>query len=360
MSNIMKYDQYMADYKTPTGEQINLSTQIVRQVLAVGDNITDIEIFSFIKICEYQKLNPFLKEAHLIKWGKVAQIVVGKDVFTKRLDAHPLCEGWKAGLILLNDKEEIIERVGTFYLKKKEKIVGAFFSSYRKGWKEPFYWSVTFDEFYREFYDKIQKKNVAMGNWGIMPGIMIVKCAITSGARNAYPKDFEGLYGEEELGISTDSNIKITVDDPHNENNQLNPAPDFTEFLFDKANEISSKENIKVDPTIMLNFVIEKMIEKKILKKGTLLNEIPENKLDEVIKGLQTIIAMKKKSEDKKKKNNKDLISQEEIGKASEEAKNIFEDSKDKNQNIKDKKDNLNNLKNINLETLPMEEFIDE
>ena len=39
----------------------------------------------FIELCKAQKLNPFIREAYLIKFGiSPANIVVGKDVFVKR------------------------------------------------------------------------------------------------------------------------------------------------------------------------------------------------------------------------------------------------------------------------------------
>ena len=55
--------------QTDTGE-IKLSSQIVKDYLvAGGGNVSDQEVKLFIALCSAQKLNPFIKEAHLIKYG---------------------------------------------------------------------------------------------------------------------------------------------------------------------------------------------------------------------------------------------------------------------------------------------------
>ena len=76
--------------KTDTGE-IKLSSNIVKSYLvAGGGNVSDQEVKLFIALCSAQKLNPFIKEAHLIKYGSSpATMVVSKDVYQKRADKHP-------------------------------------------------------------------------------------------------------------------------------------------------------------------------------------------------------------------------------------------------------------------------------
>ena len=111
--------------KTDTGE-IKLSSKVVKTYLvAGGGNVSDQEVKLFIALCSAQKLNPFIKEAHLIKYGNSpATMVVSKDVYQKRADKHPEYQGKKAGIIVLTAEGKIDYRVGTFYMPSREELVG--------------------------------------------------------------------------------------------------------------------------------------------------------------------------------------------------------------------------------------------
>ena len=71
----------LAEFKTETGQVLTADT--VKNYLVSGNgNVTDQEILMFMELCKVQKLNPFTREAYLIKFGSSpANIVVGKDVF---------------------------------------------------------------------------------------------------------------------------------------------------------------------------------------------------------------------------------------------------------------------------------------
>ena len=73
----------LATYTLEGGQVLNAET--VKNYLVSGNgNITDQETMMFIELCKAQKLNPFIREAYLIKFGNSpANIVVGKDVFDK-------------------------------------------------------------------------------------------------------------------------------------------------------------------------------------------------------------------------------------------------------------------------------------
>jgi phage recombination protein Bet len=87
------------EYKVPQGDTIKLTPATVRNYLVNGDgNLTDQEVVAFLQLCRYRRLNPFLKEAHLIKYGNApATMVVGRDVFTKRAAAHAAYDGIDSG-----------------------------------------------------------------------------------------------------------------------------------------------------------------------------------------------------------------------------------------------------------------------
>jgi phage recombination protein Bet len=330
-------------YQSENG-QVQLDIDIVRNVIAKGNNISDMEIYSFVKLCQYQKLNPFLGEAHLIKYGDSAQMVVGIDVFTNRLDEHPMCEGWTAGLILLKDNN-VTERTGTFYLKNHgEQIVGAWFKAQRKDWKREFEWSVTFSEFYKEYYDKKSQKTKPLKNWAEMPATMIVKCAIASGARKLFTKDFKGVYSSEEIGVETNPEnvIDIPLDDKNK--NKKDPKPLFADKndieQFYKAmdhnnNNLSSEEEYKI-----IEYVINALIKKGQLKENTTISNIPKNMVDTIILGIKQTIQLKLKKKEENNNNNKD----EKI--IEMQYTEVKEDSQKTNQNSSENKDNKKTNKN--------------
>ena len=82
---------------------------------------SDQEVAMFIKLCQYQGLNPFLREAYLIKYSEKApaSTVVGKDAFTRRAAQIEECKGWQAGVAVVTKKNEYLEREGTIVLPEE-------------------------------------------------------------------------------------------------------------------------------------------------------------------------------------------------------------------------------------------------
>lgn len=176
------------------GEKIELSLMDVKNYLVNGDasKVTNQEVGMFLKLCEGQKLNPFLREAYLVKYGNAAaQMVVGKDTFTKRAEANPNYKGQKSGVIVINFKGELEEREGTFYIPKKEELVGGWAKVFFKDDKEPVYNTVTFEEY-----------NTGKSLWAGKPATMIKKVALVQALREAFPNSLSQLYIQEEVGIN--------------------------------------------------------------------------------------------------------------------------------------------------------------
>lgn len=189
-----KSNQYMTD----TGE-ITLSNEIVRQYLTNGNkNVTDQECMMFIALCKGQKLNPFIREAYLIKYSdaKPASMVVSKDVYQKRAEKNIQYDGKASGIIVLKD-DEIEYRSGAFYIPEKEKLVGGWAEVYRKDRSHAERVEVSFDEY-------VGKKNdgTINGQWTTKPATMIRKVAIAQALREAFPTDLNGTVIAEELGLS--------------------------------------------------------------------------------------------------------------------------------------------------------------
>lgn len=195
----MAENTQLVEYEA-NGEMVQISPNMVKKYLVSGGgNVTDGEVMMFMSLCRFQHLNPFLKEAYLIKYGSndPATIVTGKDVFTKRAEANPNYKGKKAGIIVQKEDGTVEEREGTMVLPS-EKLVGGWARVFIKD-KEPEYQSVSFDE-----YAGRKKDGSLNSQWAKKPATMIRKVAVVQALREAFPDRFQGLYAQEEMATVND------------------------------------------------------------------------------------------------------------------------------------------------------------
>lgn len=179
------------------GQMVKLSPAMVRSYLVNGNGqVTDQEVMMFISLCKYQKFNPFLREAYLIKYGtQAATMVVGKEAFMKRAMRNPAYAGFEAGVVVMLPDGLLDNRVGSIVLEG-EKLVGGWAKVHVKGWEVPLMVTVSFDEY-------CLKKNdgTPMSNWATKPGTMIRKVAVVQALREAFPEDLGGMYTAEERNV---------------------------------------------------------------------------------------------------------------------------------------------------------------
>lgn len=213
------------EYETDRG-MVNLSADTVRRYLVPdGSNVTDQEVTLFLELCKYQKLNPFLREAYLVKYGNAAaSIVTGKEVFTQRAQADPNFAGFEAGITVAN-KQGIKRRDGSLLLPN-EKLVGGWAKVYIKGYTVPFFDEVSFAE-----YAGKKKDGGYTKMWLEKPATMIRKVALVHALREAFPDKFKGLYSQEEIN-TIDQQLptqevepiikkKVEKDDPEDEQEEI-------------------------------------------------------------------------------------------------------------------------------------------
>ncbi len=181
---------------TVDGQQINLSMDFVTQYLVRGraDLVTPQETLFFINLCKAQRLNPLNGfDIYLIKYdqNKPAQAVVGKQAYMKRMFEHPDYLFKEDGIVVMRGNE-ICKKEGTC-LYPGEQLVGGWCRVHfiRNGKERTAYKEVSFEEY-----------NQGQANWKSKPGTMINKVAISQCAREAFPKDYEGMYSEEEMVAS--------------------------------------------------------------------------------------------------------------------------------------------------------------
>ncbi len=193
------------------GQEIKLTPRIVQEYIVGTDaKITNQEFKLFTELCKVRKLNPFLREAYLIKYSEKqpAQIVVGKDAILKRAVLNPNYDGIESGIIVQKEDDSVEERRGTFKLGN-ERLVGGWAKVYRKDWTHPTYSSVSFDEVAQK-----TSNGSYNSNWSNKGATMVEKVAKVRALRETFVEDLGGMYEAEEMQaeVITQEPIEIQVE----------------------------------------------------------------------------------------------------------------------------------------------------
>lgn len=179
---------------TPAGD-VKLNPAIVRRYLVNGDGaVSDQEIAMFLGLCRYQQLNPFLREAYLIKYGNYpAAIVTAKEVFLKRARKSEQFRGYRAGVIYIEPESKALSFTEGM-VPPGGKLAGGWAEVHMQGWEFPLKVEVSFDEY-------VAKKKDGTPNrmWSEKPATMIRKVALVQALREAFPDTYQGMYSEEEI-----------------------------------------------------------------------------------------------------------------------------------------------------------------
>ncbi|WP_304341109.1 phage recombination protein Bet [Metaclostridioides mangenotii] len=184
----------LAEFTLEGGQR--LSAETVKNYLG-GQNATDQEVLMFLELCKAQNLNPFVRDAYLVKFGsQQAQIIVGKDVFIKRAYDNPNFNGMKAGVVVIDKNGELKEREGALKLPGEELVAG-WCDVYLKDKDFPVRAVPSFEE-----YAQKTKEGRLNNMWSTKGATMIRKVAQSQALREAFPKELRGLYQEEEMGVN--------------------------------------------------------------------------------------------------------------------------------------------------------------
>lgn len=176
---------------TAGGQEITLTAGIIKRYLVSGDadKVTDQEVLLFAKLCQYQGLNPFLREAYLVKYGNSpAQTIVSKGALEKRAYRCKDYRGFEAGIIVRHADGTIEQRPGTFYAED-EQLVGGWAKVYVDGYVVPV-----------EATASLREYSTGKALWQSKPATMIRKVAKVCALREAFPDDMQGMYAAEEMG----------------------------------------------------------------------------------------------------------------------------------------------------------------
>ncbi len=180
---------------TRAGEVIYLDRDTVKNYLCDGKDISDSEFTMFFQLCKTYQVNPFLKEAYIIKYGSSpATIVLDYKVLQQVADENPQFKGMKTGILVVDKDGNEKERTGS-YLLPNEKLIAGWCEVTRKDRECPTKVYAMFDEF-KQFNKSSGDLNT---NWKGKPVFMITKVAKAQALREAFPNAFgANVYSKEE------------------------------------------------------------------------------------------------------------------------------------------------------------------
>lgn len=261
------------------GTHVELDLQFVKSYLVRGnpEKITDQEIVFFMNTCKMQKLNPLVAgEVYCIKFGnEPAQMVVGKGAYLRRAFEHPdyLCK--EDGIVVVRGSD-ILQKEGCCLYPGETLLGGWCRVHFVRNGKE----RTAFKEVQLAEYDKGQ------ANWKSKPATMINKVAISQCVREAFPKDYEGLYSEEEMIASGAIPANYTIipetgevieDDPTITQEQRQTMFKMAQSAFgaEEGNNLLKRllkeegyESTHELPTSVFNKVVNRIVELKAQKEA--------------------------------------------------------------------------------------------
>ena len=195
----MEPTKELAKYTAASGNDITLTADVIRNLISDNPEITDAECMFFAALCKSYKLDPFVREAYLVKYkDKPAQMIVGKDYWLKQASASPQFDGMEFGVVVVNRNGELTRREGSLVGGQTERLVGGWARVHRKDRSHPSYAEVALSE-----YSTGRSMWKAPENGG-KPATMIAKVAKVQALREAFPECFSGLYDSSEMGLDSE------------------------------------------------------------------------------------------------------------------------------------------------------------
>lgn len=187
MTNALATQQTSIAFTDDVGANITVTADDVRNLIC--PNADQKEVALFLQLCKSQRLNPFVKDAYLVKYGSnPAQMITNYQVFNRRACKNENYGGIENGVTVLRNGEIVHKDGSAVYKAAGETLLGGWAKVYFKDNRKPAYAEVALDDY-----------STGKSNWSKMPGVMIEKCAKAAAWRLAFPDDFQGMYVSEEM-----------------------------------------------------------------------------------------------------------------------------------------------------------------
>ena len=187
MTNALATQQTAIAFTDDVGANITVTANDVRNLICPSADQKEVSLF--LQLCKSQRLNPFVKDAYLVKYGSnPAQMITNYQVFNRRACRNENYAGIENGVVVLRNGEIVHKDGSAVYKAAGETLLGGWAKVYFKDNRKPAYAEVALDDY-----------NTGKSNWSKMPGVMIEKCAKAAAWRLAFPDDFQGMYVSEEM-----------------------------------------------------------------------------------------------------------------------------------------------------------------
>lgn len=202
MGELMKLSQIERDTEIaiPTAEgPIALSVASVLKWIA--PTAPPREALKFVLTCRAARVNPLLKEAHLVEYGGQWSTIIDKSGWLRRANEHPQYDGFEAGLILrpIDASTKPPTPIGPPEYHEGAvqpagyQLLGGWARVYRKDRTRPVYEAVSLGEYI----------NPKSPNWRDRPCMMIRKVALVQALREAGFLT-SGAYDQDEMPAADD------------------------------------------------------------------------------------------------------------------------------------------------------------
>jgi phage recombination protein Bet len=173
-------------YTDNEGNSVKLTKDEVVKYISTDPSISEKEVFTFIGMCKYLKLNPFLKEVYLIKYkGMPATFVVSYQTLLKRAEKNENFDGYDVTV-----EGEVPDLTATAIVYRKDK-------------SHPFKAVVHYKETVKTTIDRKTGKERPMSAWARMPRWMLRKVALARALKEAFPNAVGSLP------VDTKENVNI-------------------------------------------------------------------------------------------------------------------------------------------------------
>lgn len=187
MTQALATQQTAIAFTDDVGANITVTADDVRDLIC--PNADQKEVSLFLQLCKSQRLNPFVKDAYLVKYGSnPAQMITNYQVFNRRACRNDNYAGIENGVVVLRNGEIVHKDGSAVYKAAGETLLGGWAKVHFKDNRKPAYAEVALDDY-----------STGKSNWQKMPGVMIEKCAKAAAWRLAFPDDFQGMYVSEEM-----------------------------------------------------------------------------------------------------------------------------------------------------------------
>lgn len=187
MTQALATQQTAIAFTDDVGANVTVTADDVRNLIC--QNADQKEVSLFLQLCKSQRLNPFVKDAYLVKYGSnPAQMITNYQVFNRRACRNDNYAGIENGVVVLRNGEIVHKDGSAVYKAAGETLLGGWAKVYFKDNRKPAYAEVALDDY-----------STGKSNWAKMPGVMIEKCAKAAAWRLAFPDDFQGMYVSEEM-----------------------------------------------------------------------------------------------------------------------------------------------------------------